>query len=76
MPKVQKVAQLMKELGLGRHDEKISWREYPTFKLKGKKGVEESRPCGVDAPTKEEYQGFLRRTRIALIFLIKKFCLP
>lgn len=56
MPKVEKVAQLMKELGLGRPDEKISWREYRTLKLKGKKGVEESRPCGVDAPKKEEYK--------------------
>jgi hypothetical protein len=52
MPKLQKVAQLMKELGLGRPNEKISWREYRTLKLKGKKGVEESRPCGVDAPEK------------------------
>jgi hypothetical protein len=55
MPKVQKVAQLMKELGLGRPEEKISWREYRKLKLKGKKGVEESRPCGVDAPRKEKY---------------------
>jgi hypothetical protein len=51
-PKIQKVAGLMKELGLGRPDEKISWREYRTLKLKGRKGVEESRPCGVDAPEK------------------------
>ena len=54
IPKVKKVAQLMEELGLGRPNEKISWREYRTFKLKGKKGVEESRPCGVSAPKKEE----------------------
>jgi len=54
MPKVQKVAQLMKELDLGRPNEKISWREYRTLKLKGRKGVEESRPCGVDAPKKED----------------------
>jgi hypothetical protein len=53
-PKIQKVAGLMKELGLGRPDEKISWREYRTLKLKGRKGVEESRPCGVDAPEREE----------------------
>ena len=52
MPKVKKVAQFMEELGLGRPNEKISWREYRTLKLKGKKGVEESRPCGVDAPEK------------------------
>jgi hypothetical protein len=50
--KVQKVAQFMKEIGLGCPNEKISWREYRTFKLKGRKGVEESRPCGVDAPEK------------------------
>jgi hypothetical protein len=55
-PKVQRVAQLMEELGLGHPNEKISWREYRTLKLKGKKGVEESRPCGVDAPKKEEHK--------------------
>jgi hypothetical protein len=49
-PKIEKVAQLMKELGLGRPNEKISWREYRRLKLKGKKGVEENRPCGADAP--------------------------
>jgi hypothetical protein len=53
IPKVQKVAELMKELGLGRPEQKISWREYRKLKLKGKKGLEESRPCGVDAPEKE-----------------------
>jgi len=55
MPKIEKVVQLMKELDLGRPNEKISWREYRTFKLKGKKGLEESRPCSlVNAPEKEE----------------------
>ena len=54
MPKIQKVTKLMDELGLGYPNEKISWREYRTLKLKGKKGVEESRPCGVDSPKKEE----------------------
>jgi hypothetical protein len=54
LPKAQKIAQLMKELGFGRPNEKISWREYRTFKLKGKKGLEESRPCSVDAPKKDE----------------------
>lgn len=52
MPKAQKVARLMKELGLGRPEEKLSWREYRKLKLKGRKGVEESRPCGVKAPEK------------------------
>jgi hypothetical protein len=52
-PKLEKVAQLMKELGLGRPNEKISWREYRKLKLKGRKAVEESRPCSVDAPKKE-----------------------
>ncbi len=56
MPKAEKVAQLMKELGLGRPGEKISWREYRKLKLEGRKGVEESRPCGVKAPDKEEHQ--------------------
>ena len=52
----KQVAQLMKELGFGRPEEKISWREYRKLKLKGRKGVEESRPCGVKAPEKEERQ--------------------
>ncbi len=56
MPKVQKVAQVMKEVGLGRPEDKISWREYRTLKLKGRKGVEESRPCGVRTPDDEEIQ--------------------
>lgn len=54
MPKAEKVAALMKELGLGRPEEKISWREYRKLKLKGRKGVEESRPCGVKAPDRED----------------------
>jgi hypothetical protein len=52
MPKAQKLAEFMKELGIGRPDQKISWREYRKLKLKGKKGLEESRPPGVDAPEK------------------------
>jgi hypothetical protein len=52
IPKAEKVARYMKKLGLGRPDEKISWREYRTFKLKGGKGLEEGRPCGVNAPKK------------------------
>ena len=55
MPKIEKVSKLINELGLGRPNEKISWREYRTLKLKGKEGVEESRPCGVDAPKKDGY---------------------
>jgi hypothetical protein len=51
-PKIEKVIKVMKEVGFGRPNEKISWREYRTLKLKGKKGLEESRPCGVDAPEK------------------------
>jgi hypothetical protein len=54
LPKVEKISKLIKELKLGRPNEKISWREYRKLKLKGKKGVEESRPCGVDAPKKDE----------------------
>jgi hypothetical protein len=52
--KAEKVMKVMEEVGFGRPNEKLSWRDYRTFKLKGKKGVEESRPCGVDAPEKEE----------------------
>jgi hypothetical protein len=52
VPKVQKVAALMQELGIGQPKQKISWREYRKFKQQGKKGVEQSRPCGADAPEK------------------------
>jgi hypothetical protein len=53
IPKAQKVAAFLKELGIGQPEQKISWREYRKFKLAGKKGLEESRPCGVDAPGKK-----------------------
>jgi len=55
-PKLQKVVEALKELGWGRPDEKISYREYLTFKLKGKKGLEEERLGSVSAPKKEEYE--------------------
>jgi len=51
-PKLQKVAEALKELDFGRPNEKISHREYRTFKLKGKKGLEESRPGRISAPKK------------------------
>jgi hypothetical protein len=55
-PKLQKVVEALKELGWGRPNEKISYREYLTFKLKGKKGLEEERLGSVSAPKKEEYE--------------------
>ena len=51
-PKIQKVTEALKELHFGRPDEKISYRDYWTFKLKGKKGVEESRLGSISAPKK------------------------
>ena len=54
-PKLQKVVDALKELGWGRPNEKISYRDYRTFKLKGKKGVEEKRLGSLSAPRKEEY---------------------
>ena len=54
-PKLQKVVEALKELGYGRPNEKISYRDYRTFKLKGKKGVEEKRLGSLSAPKKEEY---------------------
>lgn len=52
-PKIQKVVEALKELHFGRPDEKISYRDYWTFKLKGKKGVEEKRLGSISAPKKE-----------------------
>jgi hypothetical protein len=51
-PKLQKVVEALKELGWGRPNEKISYRDYRTFKLKGKKGVEEKRLGSLSAPEK------------------------
>ncbi|MBN2040726.1 MAG: C_GCAxxG_C_C family protein [Spirochaetes bacterium] len=49
-PKLQKVAEALKEMGFGRPNEKISYRDYWTFKLKGKKGVEDNRVGSLSAP--------------------------
>jgi len=51
-PKLQKVVQALKELDFGRPNEKISYRDYWTFKLKGKRGVEEKRLGSISAPKK------------------------
>jgi hypothetical protein len=51
-PKLQKVVEALKELGWGRPNEKLSYRDYRTFKLKGKKGVEEKRLGSLSAPEK------------------------
>lgn len=48
--KLEKVVQALKELDWGRPNEKISYREYRTFKMKGKKGLEEERLGSVSAP--------------------------
>ncbi len=48
--KLEKVVQALKELQWGRPNEKISYREYRTLKLKGKKGLEEKRMGSVKAP--------------------------
>jgi hypothetical protein len=50
MPKLQKVVELLKELGWGRPEEKISYREYRKLKLKGKEGLEKERLGSVSAP--------------------------
>jgi hypothetical protein len=51
-PKLQKVVEALKELDWGRPNEKISYRDYLTFKLKGKKGLEEKRLGSLSAPNK------------------------
>jgi hypothetical protein len=52
---LQKMVAAMKEQGFGRPNEKISYRDYWTFKLKGKKGLEKSRLYSISAPKKENY---------------------
>jgi hypothetical protein len=53
-PKLEKVVQALKELNFRRANEKISYREYWTYKLKGKKGVEEKRLGSIRAPKEED----------------------
>jgi hypothetical protein len=52
-PKLQPVIEALRKFKFGRPDEKISYRDYWTFKLKGKKGVEEGRLGSISAPKKE-----------------------
>jgi hypothetical protein len=52
-PKLEKVVEALKELDFGRPNEKISYRDYWTFKLKGKKGIEEKRLGSISAPREE-----------------------
>jgi hypothetical protein len=51
-PKLEKVIGALKELNVCRPGEKISYRDYWTFKLKGKKGLENKRLGKVSAPNK------------------------
>jgi hypothetical protein len=51
-PKLQKIAEMLKELGGGRPNQKISYRDYRKLKLEGKKAVEEGRVGSVPAPEK------------------------
>jgi len=48
--KLKKVVQVLKEMNYGRPNEKISYRDYRTLKLKGKKGLEKKRLGSVSAP--------------------------
>jgi hypothetical protein len=52
-PEITKAAEALKKLHFGRPEEKLSYREYWTFKMKGKKGVEEGRLGSISAPDKE-----------------------
>ncbi len=49
-PKIMKVIEALKELGWGRPNEKISYREYRKLKLKGKAALEKERLGSVSAP--------------------------
>lgn len=51
-PKIMKVIEALKELGWGRPNEKISYRDYRKLKLKGKAAVEKERLGSVSAPGK------------------------
>jgi hypothetical protein len=54
--KLERVVQALKELDWGRPNEKISYRDYRTFKLKGKKGLEEKRLGSVSAPAQNRFK--------------------
>jgi hypothetical protein len=58
-PKLQKVVQVLKEMGYGRPNEKISYRDYRKLRLKGKEGVEKERLGSLSAPKTEEDEGLL-----------------
>lgn len=51
-PRIQELIDELKQLGFGRPHEKISYRDYWTFKTKGKKGLEEKRVGRMSAPEK------------------------
>jgi len=51
-PRLKKVVEALKELDFARPHEKLSYREYWAWKLKGKKGVEEGRLGSINAPEK------------------------
>jgi hypothetical protein len=53
-PELKKVVQVLNEMNYGRPNEKISYRDYRTFKLKGKKGLEEKRLGSLSAPRKKK----------------------
>jgi hypothetical protein len=54
--KLKKVVQVLKEMNYGRPNEKISYRDYRTLKLKGRKGLEKKRLGSVSAPKNERYE--------------------
>jgi hypothetical protein len=49
-PKLEKVIEALKDLGWGRPNEKISYREYRKLKLKGRAGLERERLGDMPAP--------------------------
>jgi hypothetical protein len=53
-PKLQKVVEALKELKVGRPNQKISYREYWTFKREGKAGLEKKRIGSLSAPEKNK----------------------
>lgn len=49
-PQLEKVVKMLKEMGWGRPDEKISYRDYRKLKLQGKKALERDRLGDLPAP--------------------------
>ncbi|MGB9498813.1 MAG: hypothetical protein ACKVE4_03490 [Dissulfuribacterales bacterium] len=55
IPMLEKVVREVKKFGFGRPNESISYRDYLTFKQKGKSGLEKKRVGLISAPKKAKH---------------------